>query len=640
MTKIAIVGSGALGTYAMERLAALAWHEVIDASSMEIMLFERTGRFGDGEVYDIHQPATNRLNTAAGELALGADSTIEKAKSWLLPEWNTSFYHWCRRQYELTGHACYDLDASDAAGRAVYGEALRAALQYYIEIIRRKGGTVCLIPAEVTAIEPIGNLRFSLSAELNGQPRLFCANEVLLVTGHARRAATSGKNNRYLANPYPVSHTCASSVVPPSSQVGIRGMGLTAIDLILALTEGRGGHFTSDNTSPRRTALHYSPNGNEPDRIVVSSRCGLFTRARSWLGTGNTRLRTSPWFLTREAIDQLRDVAGNTTASRKIDAKRTLMPLIVLEMAALFHAAAAGDVTTCPFPEQGKVSQLYQEFLQGASVEIGTITALANAEAFSGMLFNPEEFFAPLVSISDKNIDSTEALIRFIEFDNSQALPGAVRSPYKAAAEGVWRDLRSVFSYATDNGGLTPESHQYFVEKLYRYHNHLSNGASLSSMEKILALLRAGIVDASVSQNPVWTYNDNRQQWLATSAAGLVRQVDVLFEANIPSIGDARYDSRLHKQLFQSGFLQRFVNQLGTETYISGGVATDGDFHPVGCANPWRKAVTVLGAQLDGAVFFQPSAAKLNGNDSNLNKVAAWANGVAERAKVKSEAKL
>lgn len=43
MTVIAIVGSGALGTYAMERLAALARHEVIDASSVEILLLNVPG---------------------------------------------------------------------------------------------------------------------------------------------------------------------------------------------------------------------------------------------------------------------------------------------------------------------------------------------------------------------------------------------------------------------------------------------------------------------------------------------------------------------------------------------------------------------------------------------------------------------
>ncbi|QMV16150.1 FAD/NAD(P)-binding protein [Vibrio spartinae] len=637
MTIIAIVGAGAFGTYAMERLATLTWHEELDASALDIMLFERTNRFGDGEVYDVHQPKTNNLNTSAGELALGADDTVVEAKSLLLPEWNTSFYDWCRRKYEETGNPLYDIEESDAPPRAVYGEALKEALSHYINLIRNKGATVTKIPAEVIAIKPSKDRSFIITAELDYQDLLFHVDEILLVTGHARRSDTADNGQNYIANPYPVSHSCARIIVPPASHVGIRGMGLSSIDLILTLTEGRGGQFEPDDNSPRRTALKYLPSGDEPAKIVTTSRCGLFTRARSWLGAGNARLRTHPWYFTRKAIDRLRHTAYLNGSQGKIDANHWLMPLIVLEMAALFHAVTAGDVTKCPFAEGGNISKLYKDLLNGVPVEIQRIADQANFEAGSEILFRPEEFFDPLPYPSKKILDPTSALIKFIEFDNTQALLGATLSPYKAAAEGVWRDLRSIFSYAVDRGGLTPESHRDFVERLYRYHNHLSNGASLSAMEKILALLHAGMLDVSVSRNPVWAYDDKHNQWLATGPNETMRRVDTLIEANIPSIGQGDFESRLYQQMFRCKVLQRFENALGSESYIPGGVATDDKFHPCGAANPWRESMTVLGAQLDGAIFFQPSAAKVNCNDANLNKIAAWANGISVRTRFKEE---
>ncbi|WP_264812521.1 FAD/NAD(P)-binding protein [Gluconacetobacter sacchari] len=639
MVGIAIVGAGALGTYAMERLAALALHGMLDASAVDVRIFERTGRFGDGEVYDVGQPKTNLLNTSAGELALGADNTVEQAKSRLLPGWNNSFLDWCHRRFRETGDTIYDVEAGDAPPRAVYGEALKGVLGSHVDLLRKIGATVSLIPAEVTAIEPAGHRSFNISAELDGRTCLFRADEILLVTGHARRPdAPAGGGKSYAANPYPINLSCSCSVVPPGSHVGIRGMGLSAIDLILALTEGRGGGFEPDETSSRRGALRYLPCGREPAKIVATSRGGLFTRARSWLGAGNTRLRTRAWFFTPEAVDRLRRTADGTAAGGKIDANRGLMPLIVLEMAALFHAVAAGDISKCPFSVGGGVSRLYEDLLNGRSVEIDALVDQANAEAGSHASFRPEFFFDPLAYFGGTAADQTAVLIRLIEVDNAQALLGANRSPHKAAAEGVWRDLRSVFSYAVDQGGLTPTSHRDFVEKLYRYHNHLSNGASLAVMEKVLALLRAGVLDVSVSRDPTWSHDAKSGQWVAVGAGDAMRRVDHLIEASIPTIGQAHCASQLHRQMFQSGILQRFKNTLGLETYVPGGVATDGSFHPLGAASPWREAMTVLGAQLDGAVFFQPSAAKVNCNDGNLNKVAAWTNGVAARAGRKTEA--
>src|SRR5262249_44041784 len=71
-------------------------------------------------------------------------------------------------------------------------------------------------------------------------------------------------------------------------------------------------------------------------------------------------------------------------------------------------------------------------------------------------------------------------------------------NPAKAAADGVWRDLRPVLGEAVDFGGLTARSHQRFLDVYMRHHNRLANGAALEVMEKILAVVEHGLVDVSV----------------------------------------------------------------------------------------------------------------------------------------------
>ncbi|WP_420707676.1 hypothetical protein, partial [Streptomyces sp. NRRL F-3273] len=61
--------------------------------------------------------------------------------------------------------------------------------------------------------------------------------------------------------------------------------------------------------------------------------------------------------------------------------------------------------------------------------------------------------------------------------DHLWAVHGNLNNPHKAAADGVWRDLRRVISYAVDDGGLTPASHRVFLARYVRIHNRLANGA-------------------------------------------------------------------------------------------------------------------------------------------------------------------
>ncbi|MFF4430182.1 hypothetical protein ACFYZ4_13550 [Streptomyces sp. NPDC001513] len=79
--------------------------------------------------------------------------------------------------------------------------------------------------------------------------------------------------------------------------------------------------------------------------------------------------------------------------------------------------------------------------------------------------------------------------------DQLWARQGNVRNPYKAAADGVWRDLRQVLSYAVDHGGLTAASQRHFLQRYVRHHNRLANGAAPEIMARMAALIDCGLLD-------------------------------------------------------------------------------------------------------------------------------------------------
>lgn len=91
------------------------------------------------------------------------------------------------------------------------------------------------------------------------------------------------------------------------------GFGLTCIDAILALTEGRGGQFEAVDSGK----LTYTSSGKEPDRIFPFSRTGLPMVPR----TGKADDKTPLYFLREDALASFKK-------AKSVSFKQTPLPLI------------------------------------------------------------------------------------------------------------------------------------------------------------------------------------------------------------------------------------------------------------------------------------------------------------------------
>jgi hypothetical protein len=146
---------------------------------------------------------------------------------------------------------------------------------------------------------------------------------------------------------YPI-ETIDARTVPSGTPVGCKGLGLAAIDLMLWLTEGRGGYFSTSDSDPLLQIYHRS--GFEPSRIVPFSGSGAFamTRARNQK-LNDDRLLHKSIILTYDAIDRLREVAGqdayipNVGAKRQIDFEAHVLPIMITEMALVYYKVLFGQ---------------------------------------------------------------------------------------------------------------------------------------------------------------------------------------------------------------------------------------------------------------------------------------------------------
>ncbi len=683
---VAIVGGGPRAVYALERLLALlARHSPVCRLSVHI--FDNTGRFGAGMAHSDRQSKSCYLNRPVDQIAFAADESISTANVLLPASLRRNFYHWCRQRFYATGDARFNLQPHDIPHRYLHGLALRDYFDTYAKALRALPGIEVTTYAEevirVTCDTPFFVLQTTqLPAGLR-------AHYALFVTGHTpcrahwqTAEARYQRGLRYRSYAYPLDQLDS---VRAGSSIALSGMGLTAIDICLYLTEGRGGSFVRTDQG----RLRYQASGNEPAQIIALSRSGQLYTARARNQKTASDLHR-PHFFSEEAIASLRRHRGNSTVlhdgsvCRQIDFEHDVFPLIVLEMAWIYYRTLFGErfaqnVSTIIIPH-------YQAFLMHASSSVqydvdalmafwndhfrqmanalsqalqGTVTPSLAVQEAAAAFFNvltdeciaPENAIGRLRSLAQQEIKwcHTKNIynhlfdwqtifyskargrrpgkakhLKALAHDLAFAMQGNLSNPLKAACDGVWRDLRAVFSAATDFGGLTPASQKEFMRHWLSHYNRLSNGAGTEAMEKLGSLIACGQVviapggTRARSCGPLRGYQLTGRQYRS--------RVDHLCCARLHPFDARQQHNPLYPSMLASGLVRLWEN-LGADggRFTPGALDLTRDFHPVDYQNKVERRLTFLGAPAEGLCFFQNAAARPDTNSAILSTINNWA---------------
>jgi hypothetical protein len=339
-------------TYALERLAAQLGNVEL-RRGLRISIFERTGRFGAGAIHSDQQARTSYMNRVASQITFAADETNRDACQLLPVSQRPSFIEWCERKYRETGDSKYQLHPTDVPRRYLHGQALKDAFDRYQALLRGISGvTVNLYTAEVTDVcETESHDGPPYRLHIGGAKDFaVLADRILFATGVA--------HSRQRGAVYPLEQRLTLSSIPPQSTVAVAGLGLTAVDIVLHLTEGRGGTFTTfiPTEAPNTTRLRYQPSGLEPAKIIGVSQSGLLktcrpdnAKAADPTARAHSSLEHRPAFLTPSALRAIQLALGvtnrlpNGTDVRQLDFELHLFPLIVLEMAFVYYKTLLGN---------------------------------------------------------------------------------------------------------------------------------------------------------------------------------------------------------------------------------------------------------------------------------------------------------
>lgn len=246
--RVAIVGLGPKGLYALERLAAFA-----ESAPLAVDIYEPHPVPGAGPIYDPTQPAYLRMNFAAEMVDMWPARESDPTRP--------SFSEW------RAANAPENTEAYPP--RALVGRYLADGFE---RVLGRPGSSVRteLRAEAVASIRPSGGGWGVAGAER----RVY--DEVLVATGHAGSwngalSQTGAFPDNLVPAVFPVERCLSPERVPAGSAVAVRGFALTMIDAALALTEGRGGRFEPGR---KPYLLRYESGGEEVAAVLPYSRTG------------------------------------------------------------------------------------------------------------------------------------------------------------------------------------------------------------------------------------------------------------------------------------------------------------------------------------------------------------------------------
>lgn len=597
MIHLAIVGLGPWGLAALDRIVTAARRRPglrIHVTAVD------PGPPGPG----VHAPTESPLvllNTVAGQVdSFSAAHFGEPALPGAL-----GFLAWARRN----GHPGASGDAF--LPRAVLGRYLA----FVFGVLRDAApGNLELdvVRDEVIAIEPCPGERARVALRGGGSATV---DRVLLCTGHgparvARPAMPEGSGVIAVPpapatvpaalRPYPIARLDAA--VGRARSVGVAGLGLVAVDVVAALTQGRGGRFERVRTAHERERipraresersarergdkpLVYRPSGAEPV-LFVFSRSGIPFSCRP-ATTPDLALRYDPIHCTAERVAAL-------AAGRALDLRRDVLAPVVAEMRAAFalrtlaladRAAAADDLRR-----------------QLRTAKLADAAAIVDAAVPAAAAFQPEQLLCAEQLVPGGDPAAVrDAFVRRLAFDVAEARRGEDASAFKSGLE-ILRVVRHALRAGVEHGRLAPDSRLLWNRVVAPRIAQLIVGPPVSRGEEWLALIDAGILRLDFAQAPAIERRWTRSQWRAEVSGAIVTastHFDQLVQGHLDDGAPAITGDGLWPRLYADGLCSTLRDGDSTQLRL------DRDGHLIDATGQVVRAVHVFGAPTEGSTYF------------------------------------
>ncbi|MFJ4921438.1 FAD/NAD(P)-binding protein [Streptomyces sp. NPDC088725] len=539
---VVVIGAGPRGTGFLERIAASA-PELYDGLPLDIHLVDPHAP-GGGRIWRTDQSPLLWMNSMAEDVTMYTDDSVPLAGP---VREGPALHEWARAVREGRAHTSAD-PALRAEIAALTGQSFpsRRVQSAYLSWMYEQ--TVAALPPGTTvhehrtrALRVSGPRGGRQRVWLEGRTEPLIADLVVFTIGHldgepdAEQVELQDFAQRHGLVHLPPDFTADSdlSALRAGEPVIVRGFGLAFVDLMVLLTEGRGGRYSGD-ADRDDGELVYHPSGREPV-LHVGSRRGVPYHSKLGYGLDGER-PPLPRFLGPEQIGAL------TGAAHPLDFRRDIRPLIDKELGyAHYHRL----FTAHPERTRGGWSDFEKRYADAApgSPELRGVAAEAVPDPADRL--DLEALDRPLEGLRFSSSDALQDGLR----DYIQADLARRHDPSHSADLAVFLGLLSVYGQLIrlgDLGDTGGEWHGFF--------SYLASGPPGPRLRQLLALSRAGVVRFLGAGTTVEA--DERNGIFRAGGAGVPGEhveARALVEARLPDASPARTRSPLLRALYEEG---------------------------------------------------------------------------------------
>ncbi len=556
---LGIVGLGPKGLYGLERLLANLKHAG-NLPPVHLHLFNETEHFATGWIYATNQPDYLLMNYPNRYISLNPESSPKPIVE--LP----SFTEWRSRK---TGKTPAE-EAVLIAPRKEVG----AYLKHHFEELCKQASGFIKLSRHITKVTGISKQENGFKIQTSDAlVDALSFESILITTGHSTaicsKLQTETPRPGHIPFVYPFSETLEQ--IPPGTTVACKGMGLTALDTILGLTEGKGGRFIACKDD----RLQYLKSGAEPARILPYSRSGIPMVPRD-AQHPNTRPVS---FYLKELVSRKLDEAN------PIHFETEVLPVIIQDLETEYYHKLFEyyGFESIPAHNWGEFQQMRQDF---------------HKQHPDAPLFAAEHLWHPRL---EPETDCHRAVAHYWEFWLAELKQK--NSAYVAAAS-AWRFLSDDFNKLYSSGLFTPRSVKRIQHEYFNLFNRTAYGPPVLNIKKMLALMQAGILDFSYARFPECT----PQAGVAISNACDSLDIDYSVDARIP-----RGFSRKCSLLFTTD-----PEIFGYKTQLTGQLHCTPEGHPLNDVGRAEPRIVLYGTPTEGRLFDNDTLSRKH-NDTASN---------------------
>ncbi|WEO98314.1 FAD/NAD(P)-binding protein [Streptomyces sp. FXJ1.172] len=496
--QLVIVGAGPRGTGLLERIAANA-PELYAGTGLDIHLVDPHPP-GGGRIWREEQSPLLWMNSHAEDVTMFTDETV--AMDGPVREGPT-LHEWA------------GLHGGTFAGRQLQGRYLRWVYER----------ALAALPEGITvhhhsrrALRVSGPREGRQQVWLEGRPRPLLADLVILALGHLdaelpdEQAELAAYAREHGLVHLPPDFTADTDLSPlrPGEPVLVRGFGLAFVDLMVLLTEGRGGRYEGDT---------YVPSGREPV-LYVGSRRGVPYHSKIGYDWSGDRPPLPRFFGPAEVEGLLARPAG-------FDFRRDVWPLVEKELGfAHYHRLFTAH------PERTAMAWAgFEEKYTAADGPAETRALVGAAVPDPADRLDLAALDHPLEGVRYASHEAFQDGLRaYVENDLNRR-----HDPSYSADFAVFLGLLSVYGQIVRLGNAGSWWHGFF--------SYLASGPPGPRLRQMLALSRAGLL-RFVGAGMTVTAEDGVFRAASPTVPGFCVEARALVEARLPAptVGRARDD--------------------------------------------------------------------------------------------------